>query len=227
MILAAGLGERMRPLTEHTPKPLLEVGGRALIDYHVQALKQAGVEEIVINISHLGEQIEQHLGSGGNYGVSIEYSRESTPLETAGGIANALHLLGDAPFLVVNGDIWCDYPLSTIPQEMTGIAHLILVDNPEHHTKGDFFLNGGSVHSKAVSGQQRLTFAGIGLYCPQLFKAIALHSPTPVPLAPLLIEAMQKEMVSGEHYHGQWFDIGTPERLRGLDMLLRSQADDA
>ena len=222
MILAAGRGERMRPLTDHTPKPLLEVGGLALIEYHLYALKQAGVLDVVINTSHLGEQIEQRLGSGGNYGVSIEYSRESTPLETAGGISHALHLLGDAPFMVVNGDIWCDYPLSTIPTEIAGNAHLILVDNPEHHPNGDFFLNDQCVTNEGSSGQSRLTFAGIGLYSPPLFATLASSPSASAPLAPLLINAMQSGLVSGEYYRGEWYDIGTPERLAELDAKLKN-----
>jgi MurNAc alpha-1-phosphate uridylyltransferase len=222
MILAAGRGERMRPLTEHTPKPLLEVAGQPLIAYHLQALRQAGIEDIVINISHLGEQIEQYLGRGDDYGVSITYSHEATPLETAGGIAKALPLLGDAPFLVVNADIWCDYPFAAMPREPAGLAHLILVDNPGHHPQGDFFLNDEQVVNKSDRGLQRLTFAGIGLYRPQLFEEIAAAAAVgPVPLAPLLIKAMLTGSVSGEHYHGQWYDIGTPERLKELDNRLR------
>ncbi|MDH3354654.1 MAG: nucleotidyltransferase family protein [Chromatiales bacterium] len=221
MILAAGRGERMRPLTNHTPKPLLEVGGHALIEYHLQALKKAGVSDVVINVSHLGAKIEERLGSGSHYGVSIEYSREPMPLETAGGIVNALDLLGPEPFLVINGDIWCDYPLSAIPRQMRGLAHLVLVDNPEHHPLGDFYLRDGRVASDDHDGQQRLTFAGVGLYHPHLFESIVEHPATPAPLAPLLIEAMQGGLISGEYYRGEWYDIGTPERLRALDYRIK------
>ena len=219
MILAAGFGERMRPLTESCPKPLLEVGGRALIEYHLSALVKAGITDIVINVSHLGHQIEQRLGDGARYGVSIEYSRESSPLETAGGIANALHLLGDAPLLVVNGDIWCDYPFSQLPSQIDGMAHLVLVNNPAHHPCGDFVLNDLGKVVETTGELQRLTFAGIGIYRPELFQGIAESQPAP--LAPLLISAMREGRVTGEHYRGEWLDIGTPERLQELDRKLK------
>ncbi len=219
MILAAGFGERMRPLTEHTPKPLLEVGGHALIEYHLYSLERAGIREVVINISHLGEQVEQHLGDGAAYGLSIQYSRESTPLETAGGIANALHLLGDAPFLVINGDIWCDYPLTQLSAQIDGMAHLILVDNPDHHPQGDFVLNSRGGVVDLAGDQKRLTFAGIGIYRPDLFQQITPGDSAP--LAPLLYSAMREGVVTGEHYRGEWLDIGTPERLQALDDRLK------
>jgi len=219
MILAAGLGERMRPLTESCPKPLLEVGGRALIEYHLSALLEAGITDIVINVSHLGDQIERRLGDGARYGVSIEYSRELSPLETAGGIAHALHLLGSAPFLVINGDIWCDYPYSQLPQQIEGEAHLVLVDNPPHHPTGDFILNTRGMVVEAAGAHKRLTFAGIGIYRPELFQGIAEYQPAP--LAPLLISAMREGRVTGEHYRGEWLDIGTPERLQELDRKLK------
>ena len=219
MILAAGLGERMRPLTESCPKPLLEVGGRALIEYHLSALVKAGITDIVINVSHLGHQIERRLGDGTHYGVSIEYSRESSPLETAGGIANAHHLLGSAPFVVVNGDIWCDYPFSQLPSRIDGMAHLVLVDNPAHHPIGDFVLNDLGKVVEATGDQQRLTYSGIGIYRPELFQDIAESQSAP--LAPLLISAMREGRITGEHYRGEWLDIGTPERLQALDRRLK------
>lgn len=219
MILAAGLGERMRPLTESCPKPLLAVGGRALIEYHLSALVEAGITDIVINVSHLGHQIERRLGDGSRYGVSIKYSRESSPLETAGGIANALHLFGKSPLLVVNGDIWCDYPFSQLPSQIDGMAHLVLVDNPAHHPRGDFVLNDLGSVVEATGGQQRLTFAGIGIYRPELFKGIAASQSAP--LAPLLISAIREGRVTGEHYRGDWLDIGTPDRLQELDKKLK------
>lgn len=222
MILAAGFGERMRPLTDSCPKPLLTVGGRALIEYHLSALRRAGIEDIVINIAHLGKQIEQHLGDGSKYGLSIEYSRESSPLETAGGIANAIHLLGTAPFVVINGDIWCDYPLSDLPQQIEGMAHLILVDNPAHNPTGDFVLNRVGRVDEATADNECLTFAGIGIYRPELFKEIA--KATVAPLAPLLVNAMRKGEVTGVHHQGEWLDIGTQERLYELDQRLKSEA---
>ena len=225
MILAAGYGERMRPLTESCPKPLLEVGGHALIEFHLRALEQAGIEDIVINVSHLGDQIEQRLGDGADYGVSIEYSRETTPLETAGGIANALKLLGNSPFLVVNGDIWCDYSLSQLPRQIAGMAHLVLVDNPLHHPEGDFVLGDSGIVTEATGDQRRMTFSGIGIYSPKLFLDIAKSES--VPLAPLLISAMKDGGVTGEHYAGEWFDIGTPERLQELDNRLNSKKSSA
>lgn len=218
MILAAGRGERMRPLTDNTPKPLLQVGGHTLIDYHLRALAQAGYESVVINHAHLGEQLEQALGDGSRYGLSIVYSPEGTPLETGGGIFRALPLLGEEPFLVINGDIWTDYPLERLKTMSVQLAHLVLVDNPPQHPKGDFALQEGRV---SETEGERLTFAGIGLYRPEL---LAGCKPGAFPLAPILRRAMAAEQVSGEHYQGRWFDIGTPERLTQLDELLRQEA---
>lgn len=215
MILAAGKGERMRPLTEHTPKPLLSVGGQTLIEYHLQALKAAGLVDIVINLSWLGEQIVQRLGDGARFGVSIQYSQEGAiPLETAGGIIEALPLLGDAPFVVVNADIWTDYPFAQLPDSPTSLAHLVLVNNPSHHPQGDFALNDNRL---ANSGEQKLTYSGIGVYQPRLFSGLSCGVR---PLAPLLRHAIDSSQVSGEQYRGQWWDIGTPARLRELDELL-------
>ena len=223
MILAAGRGERMRPLTDVTPKPLLQVGGKPLIEWHIERLAQAGFRDLVINHAHLGAQIETVLGDGSRFGVSICYSVETEALETAGGIANALMLLGAEPFLVVNGDVFCDYDFSVMAAKRAEmaihpdrtLAHLVLVDNPEHHLTGDFGLQNGKVVS---DGECLLTFSGIGIYQPSLFSQIVPGSKAK--LAPLLRAAMDAEKVSGEHYRGRWIDVGTPERLKQLDESL-------
>lgn len=217
MILAAGRGERMRPLTDCLPKPLLPVAGKPLIVWHVERLAQAGFEQIVINHAHLGAEIEALLGDGSAWGVSIRYSPEPAgALETAGGIANALPLLGVEPFLVVNGDIFCDWDFARARAIDCALAHLVLVDNPAHHPGGDFSLAGGKV---GLDETARLTFAGIGIYHPQLFAGIAPG--TVAPLAPLLAAAIAQGQVSGEHHAGRWVDVGTPERLSQLDHDLR------
>jgi len=218
MILAAGRGERMRPLTDSTPKPLLKAGGKALIEYHLENIRQAGIREVVINHAWLGEQIETFLGDGSRYGLQIEYSREGEALETAGGIQKALPLLGETPFIAINGDIWTDFSLSKLPSEPVGLAHLVLVNNPAHHPAGDFQLQDGRL---LAQGAYCLTFSGIGLYQPALFAGL---QPGKSPLAPLLREAMDRGEISGEHHAGQWFDIGTPQRLDELDEMLSAQA---
>jgi N-acetyl-alpha-D-muramate 1-phosphate uridylyltransferase len=216
MILAAGRGERMRPLTDNVPKPLLPAGDRSLIEHLIDALACAGFRELVINHSYLGSAIEQALGDGSRYGVHIRYSPESDgALETGGGIRRALPLLGDS-FLVVNGDIWTDYPFDKL-RAPGGLAHLILIDNPVHHPQGDFVLENGLVRDEGV---MRLTFAGIGVYRAALF---AGHAPGRFQLAPLLRAAMKENQVSGEHYQGRWMDIGTPTRLRDLATLLSAE----
>lgn len=216
MILAAGRGERMRPLTDHIPKPLLEVGGRALIEHHITCLRAAGITRLVINYSHLGEQIVARLGDGSALGVNIRYSPEPVgALETGGGIKRALPLLGEEPFVVVNGDIWTDYSYNAMRLDADKSAHLVLVDNPPHHPQGDFGLHGNRVVDKAES---RLTFSGIGIYHPRLFDGVSEEI---FPLAPLLRSAMQRGEVSGEHYSGQWLDIGTPDRLDTLNRTLK------
>lgn len=230
MILAAGRGERMRPLTDDVPKPLLKAGGKALIEYQLINLARAGFVDIVINHAYLGEKIEQTLGSGERYGVNIQYSAEAVVLETAGGIANALPLLAgqadSTPFLVVNADIYCeiDYTL-LIPilhamrhQPDQRLAHLVLIDNPAHHREGDFALRGGWV---TLAEAARLTFSGIGVYQPQLFRGI--EPGQAVKLAPLLRRAIADGNVSGQHFPGQWIDVGTPERLEFLDKQLSIQ----
>jgi MurNAc alpha-1-phosphate uridylyltransferase len=216
MILAAGRGERMRPLTDQVPKPLLEVAGKSLIQYHIEALRDAGFHELVINYAWLGEQIVASLGDGARFGVDILYSPEPEgALETGGGIHNALSLLGDDAFLVVNGDIWTDYSCTRLNHPPEHLAHLVLVDNPSHHRQGDFSLDNGYVTD---GGEAALTFSGIGLYRPEFF---ANCSPGVFPLAPLLRAAMHSRHVTGEHYTGRWTDVGTQQRLAALDDELR------
>lgn len=215
MILAAGRGERLRPLTDRIPKPLVEIGGRALILYLIDALKTGGLRELVINYAHLGEQLVQRLGDGAELGVRIRYSPETDgALETGGGIHQALPLLGSDPFVVVNGDIWTDYPFARLPRRLAGLAHLVLVDNPEHHQRGDFALDGARVSGDGVT---RLTFSGIGVYSPEMFRGCR---PGKFPLLPLLSNAMQRNLVSGEHYRGQWVDVGTEARRQALQAQL-------
>lgn len=217
MILCAGRGERMRPLTDSTPKPLLAAGGKPLVVHTIERLRAAGVRDIVINHAHLGTMIETALGDGGRYGVSIRYSREGEALETAGGIATALPLLGAAEFVVVNGDIYCDYDYSALNRDLPrgALAHLVLVDNPGHHARGDFALDGDRV---ANTGAAMLTFSGIGRYRAELFAGITPGSKAP--LAPLLRAAADRGQLRGEHYRGRWLDVGTPERLADLDRTL-------
>ena len=216
MILAAGLGTRMRPLTDHCPKPLLEAGGKPLIVHHLERLRAAGITEVVINVSYRAQQIIAALGDGSAHGVSIAWSREEAPLETGGGIRQALPLLGDAPFLLVNGDIWCDLAPSTLPAPGDDLAHLVLVDNPDHHRDGDFHLDArGRVRA---TGEPRLTFAGVSVIDPAL---VAGERPGAFALAPLLRRAMADGRVGGTHHRGAWIDVGTPARLAELDRRLR------
>lgn len=227
MILAAGRGERMRPLTDHTPKPLLEVGGKALIVWHIEKLVAAGITELVINHAHLGAKLEAYLGDGHQFGAQIHYSRETSALETAGGIANARSLLGEHPFAVINGDIWCDYDFARLAERAatlktsSDMAHLVLVDNPAHHPTGDFLLQDDRVIGSAPSTQHSkcLTFSGIGVYHPALFSPVP--SGSVAPLAPLLRAQISLGKVSGEHHAGLWIDVGTPQRLQELDAQLR------
>lgn len=213
MILAAGHGTRMRPLTDHTPKPLLQAGGKPLIVWHIEKLAHAGFHDIVINLAWLGWQIPQALGDGSTWGVKLHYSDEQQEgaLETAGGIVKALPLLGDAPFLVINADVWCDYPCLPRALEANTLAHLILVANPAHNPNGDFALYGTQVLNE---GTPRYTFSGIGYYHPALFTGLDYGKRA---LAPLLRSAMQHGQVSGELFQGDWRDIGTPARLAALD----------
>jgi len=229
LIFAAGLGERMRPLTERTPKPLLSVGGKPLIVWHLEKLAAAGVHYVVINTSHLAEQFPDTLGDGSRWGLRIRYAYEGpTPLETGGGMLNALPLLGSAPFIAVNGDIWCDVDLAALPSEPAGLAHLLLVDNPPQHPHGDFALDAhGTVHD---DGDARLTFSGIGVYRQELLQgwrevignvAGTDMQPPRFRLVPLLRAAMANDAISGSHYRGAWTDVGTPQRLAQLEAELR------
>jgi MurNAc alpha-1-phosphate uridylyltransferase len=228
LILAAGKGERMRPLTETTPKPLLEVGGKPLIVWHLEKLAALGVRDVVINTAWLADAFPAALGSGARWGLRLHYSHEGAePLETGGGMLHALPLLGDAPFLAVNGDIWCDFDFARLPRDPAGLAHLLLVDNPAHHPRGDFALDANArLHD---AGDARLTFAGIGIYRPPLFAGWrevigpatgADETPPRFKLAPLLRAAMARELVTGERHPGRWTDVGTPARLAELDSRL-------
>lgn len=219
MILAAGKGERMRPLTLTTPKPLVRAGGVPLIEYHLRALAAAGFDEIVINHAWLGQQIEDYLGDGSRYGVSIQYSAEGEPLETGGGIFRALPLLGDEAFVVVNGDIWTDYDFSVLHQPILGLAHLVLADNPAHHPSGDFQLIDGQVRD-GQPGSSNLTYSGIAVLHPQLFDGCSAGA---FKLAPLLRTAMDDGQVSGERLNGQWVDVGTHERLAEAEALIEAR----
>jgi MurNAc alpha-1-phosphate uridylyltransferase len=228
LILAAGLGERMRPLTLHTPKPLLDAGGKPLIAWHLEKLAAIGVREVVVNTSWLADAFPRTLGDGSRWGLRLRYSHEGdAPLETGGGIHHALPLLGDAPFIAVNGDIWTDFDFDALPREPAGDAHLVLVDNPPQHPDGDFVLDGTLV--RGTAGAPRLTFAGIGVYRPALFdgwRAVigdapgADAEPPRFRLAPLLRAAMDRARVRGVHHPGRWTDVGTPQRLAQLDAAL-------
>lgn len=230
MILAAGRGERMRPLTDHCPKPLLPAGGKPLLQWHIEALAAVGIDHIVINHAHLGEQIETYFGDGSAFGVHLTYSPEATALETAGGIRKALPMLGTESFLVINGDVACQWPLSkalqiakTWPAEAVPgsscLAYLILVPNPVHNPQGDFALQ-GSVVKQPTEGESAFTFSGIGLYHPSLFENTPAGAVAK--LAPLLRQAMATGKVQGELFSGFWMDIGTPERLDELNQRLNS-----
>ena len=225
MILAAGRGERMRPLTDHCPKPLLPAADKPLIVYHLERLAAAGFRDIVINHAHLGEQLVAALGDGSRWGLSITWSPEPVgALETAGGIRQALAQLddgNDSPFLVINGDIYCDWPMTPKTLASNDQAHLVLVDNPAQHPAGDFVLTGDRVTDKS-DGASTHTFAGIGFYRPSLFQDLVAGEAAK--LAPLLRAAMTQGRVSGEHHAGRWEDVGTPERLALLDAELRARA---
>lgn len=218
MILAAGKGQRMRPLSLDTPKPLLQAGGKPLLQYHIEALAAAAVSRIVINTGRLGEKIESCFGSGKKFGVELYYSHEGdTPLGTGGGIRKALRQLGESPFILVNGDIWTDFDYAQLPAFISGQVHLLMVNNPGHNPDGDFVYAAGKV---AMRGQPMFTYSGIGIYKPGLFAA----ADEPVfSLVPLLKQAIQQDQVSGQLHTGLWFDIGTPERLQQLNLLLKTR----
>lgn len=223
MILAAGLGKRMRPLTTVRPKPLLKIKDKALIDYHLERLADAGVHEVVINHYWLGEQIEAHIGNGERFGLEVCYSPEHELLDTAGGMINALPLLGDAPFLLINGDIWCDYPfqtlIETLSQRDVQSAHLVMVDNPKHNGAGDFYLRDTLLYAEGPG--EALTYAGIAIIHPDLF---AGSEGGCKPLRPFLDRAIARGAVSAEHFRGEWIDVGTPERLIELDARVSATA---
>ncbi|PCI07135.1 MAG: mannose-1-phosphate guanylyltransferase [Gammaproteobacteria bacterium] len=211
MILAAGRGDRLRPLTDATPKPLIKVAGKSLIEYHLTNLASAGFKEIIINTAWLAEKIHTELGDGSNYGVTITYSDEGEALETAGGIIHALPLLGDEPFLVINGDIWCDFEFSNLPTiNVNVLAHLILVKNPQHNATGDFALQTGLVRN---TGDIMYTYSGIGIYQTDFFKNQASGR---VALGSVIREKNDNNLVSGQLHHGRWTDVGTLERLQVL-----------
>ncbi len=213
MILAAGRGDRMRPLTDTVPKPLLKVAGKPLIQYSIENLVAAGFTELVINVAYLGEQIIQTLGDGSQFGASIVYSPEGEEgLETAGGIIHALPLLGSEPFLVLNSDVACDFPLAQLKQTPKGLAHLVFIPNPEHHPEGDFSLGDDGI--MCLEGQNKCTFSGIGVYKPELFASVPEGK---LKLRPLLEQAMANGLISGEKFTGFWMDIGTAERLQALE----------
>lgn len=216
MLLAAGRGERMRPLTDHTPKPLIRAKNKPLIQYHIEALAAAGITELVINHAYLGMQIEHYLGDGLKFGVNIRYSPEGIALGTGGGILKALPLLGTEPFLVINADIWCDVPFATLSVAEGLLAHLVLVTNPVHNPNGDFALDGKRVINPC-DGYSSLTFSGIGIYHPALFVNC---QPGNFPLTPLLRDACEHGQVSGQQYTGRWLDVGTPARLQELENFL-------
>jgi N-acetyl-alpha-D-muramate 1-phosphate uridylyltransferase len=221
MILAAGRGERMRPLTDRIPKPLINAAGRPLIAHLIERLARAGFTDLVVNVSHLADLVERGLGDGSRFGVNIDYSREEQALETGGGIAYALPLLGSGPFVVVNSDIYCDFDFTRLAAAAATLdasgacAHLVLVDNPPHHPAGDFSLSEGRVTG---DGPDRLTFSGIGAYLPELFAGVPRG--TKCQLAALLRPAMAKGAIAGEHHRGLWMDIGTPQRLSELERVL-------
>jgi len=230
LIFAAGLGERMRPLTNHTPKPLLEAGGKPLIVWHLEKLAAIDVHYVVINTSHLAEQFSDVLGDGSRWGLRIRYAYEGlTPLETGGGMLNALSLLGPESFIAVNGDIWTDADFAALPKEPEGLAHLVMVDNPAHHPQGDFYLDAqGLLHDSQV--QPRLTYSGLGVYRRELLDRWrdvigdaegVERKPPAFKLAPLLRHAMGQGRIGGSHHHGSWTDVGTPQRLAELDERLR------
>ncbi|GIX31567.1 MAG: mannose-1-phosphate guanylyltransferase [Porticoccaceae bacterium] len=222
MILAAGRGERLRPLTESTPKPLLAAGGKPLIQYHLERLAAAGVRQVVINVSWLGEQIEAFVGDGGRFGLEVFWSRESEPLETGGGIRRALPLLGPEPFLVVNGDVWTDYPFAELvarPLPEAFDAHLVLVPNPPFKLQGDFDLVDDLVAFPEGEGGAAFTYSGIGVFRPEVFALFPAASER-FPLRDALATSVRARAVSGELFRGRWWDVGTPQRLELLNLVL-------
>ena len=224
LILAAGEGRRMRPLTNKVPKPLLKVGGKALIEYHLERLSRLGIKDVVINVSYMADQLMDVLGDGKRWGLAIVYSREPFPLETGGAIYQAGHLLGKAPFLLINGDVWTDYAFDDLLKRkipMSG-AHLVLVDNPVHHPNGDFAIDQAEQMVPALPSKPSYTYAGFGLYCPALIHRYPRKREV-FPLREALNWGMSEQRLSAETYHGRWHDIGTPERLEKLDRELSGE----
>ena len=232
LVFAAGKGERMRPLTNDTPKPLLCAGGKPLVEWHLEKLAAIGVREVVLNISWLAEKFEPALGNGSRWGLRLHYSHEGAePLETGGGMLHAKRILGDAPFICVNGDVWTDYDFARLPTRPRAMAHLVVVDNPPQHPRGDFRLEAnGTLRGE---GEGLLTFSGIGVYDPRILlgwrdiignaAGSELHPPR-FKLAPLLFAAMARGEIHGEHHRGRWTDVGTPQRLTDLDASLSEKA---
>lgn len=220
MLLAAGRGERLRPLTDAVPKALVEAGGKPLIVWHLERLARAGIRDAVINISHLGERIVERLGDGARFGLRLHYSRERERLETAGGIANALELLGRAPFLLVNADVYCECDFARLMNIQLGdrLAHLVLVPNPAHRSKGDFSLADGRLGDAAAP---RYTYAGVAVVAPKLVQSV--NRGEKAPLAPLLYDAAARGLLGGEVYGGLWQDVGTMERLAELERFLNER----
>jgi MurNAc alpha-1-phosphate uridylyltransferase len=233
LVFAAGKGERMRPLTEHTPKPLLLAGGKPLIAWHFEKLAALGVRDVVINTSWLADRFAPTLGDGSAWGLHLHYVFEgSEPLETGGGMLNALPLLGDAPFLAIAADIWTDFDFATLPREPEGLAHLLMVANPEHHERGDFALGDDGRLRLATTGDGALTFSGIGLYRAEFLDgwrgivgeaAGADEAPPRFKLRPLFDAAIARGAITGQRHDGRWTDVGTPERLAALDATLRAR----
>lgn len=235
LLFAAGRGERMRPLTDATPKPLLEAGGKRLIEWHLERLAAAGVREVVINIAHLAGQFPEVLGDGSRYGVRIEYSREgSVPLETGGGILHALPLLGEAPFLAINADTYTDFDFAQLPAAPRGLAELVLVDNPPQHPQGDFGVDAAGKllpRADAPEAKRTLTFAGIGVYRPEILRdwrttvgdaAGTRENPPRFSITPLLRDAIARGEIAWRQHRGSWTDVGTPQRLAELDARLHA-----
>lgn len=214
MILAAGRGERMRPLTDRHPKPLLKVDGKALIEWHIEALKEAGIKDILINTSWMGDQIPEYLGDGAYWGVELTFSHEPKALETAGGIRKALEFFDGEPFIVVNGDVWTDFSYQGLLKQPSKLAHIVMVPNPDHNPEGDFHLRDDGL--VIAEGDSKYTFSGVGVYRPEVFED--LPGDEAYPLAPVLKELMVEAEVTGELFNGRWHDIGTPERLEALNL---------
>ncbi|SMF01833.1 Nucleoside-diphosphate-sugar pyrophosphorylase involved in lipopolysaccharide biosynthesis/translation initiation factor 2B, gamma/epsilon subunits (eIF-2Bgamma/eIF-2Bepsilon) [Alteromonadaceae bacterium Bs31] len=223
MILAAGEGRRMRPLTLDTPKPLLQVGGQSLIEWHLRKLSQLGIEDVVINLAYLAEQIIEHLGDGSKYGLKIAYSQERKPLETGGALNHALPLLEGAPFLLLNGDVWTDYPLQQLVkmEPLLSGAHMVMIPNPRHHPMGDFTLHNQLIRPQGEVGEP-CTFSGLSVFDPACIARYPDRREK-FPLREVFDWLIKSDQLSGELYKGEWMDIGTPERLSQLNKMLQGR----